>query len=279
MAFKESRPIKDISLDGFAQDELKDNLIDKMNFRLTFLSVILPIVLIAGLLFLYFVMNHKMTEKHNLALKEVNSVSKDIDELKTFFSEQTSESKKSLMDGIGGFSQTLNSIQTDIKKQAEALQTLKKEKTDTKAVDKIVKKEFTGVTKSLDTLQGDLKKQQQEITGLAKSRDGHEKTVRDLGNNLAALGKTLSDLKQALEKQESAMLNLSKMKTDVKSLGKEQEQLSDKVQLLEIELKLLKKQIQSADTSSVKSPPPTSPSSEKGPATKKEDIIEEEIVQ
>lgn len=279
MAFKESRPIKDISLDGFAQDELKDNLIDKMNFRLTFLSVILPIVLIIGLLFLYFVMNNKMTEKHNLALKEVNSVSKDIDELKTFFSEQTSESKKSLMDRIGGFSQTLKSIQKDIRKQAEALQKLKKEKTDKKAVDTIVNKELTGVTKSLDTVQGDLKKQQQEITGLAKSRDGHEKTVRDLGNNLAALGKTLSDLKQALEKQESAMLNLSKMKTDVKSLGKEQEQLSDKVQLLEIELKLLKKQIQSTDTSSVKSPPPTSPSSEKGPATKQKDIIEEEIVQ
>ncbi|MFH1673163.1 MAG: hypothetical protein ABIF87_07035 [Pseudomonadota bacterium] len=279
MAFKESKPIKDVSLDGFAQDELKDNLVDKMSFRLTFLSVILPIVLIIGLLFLYFVMNHKMTEKHNLALKEVNSVSKDIDELKTFFSEQTSESKKSLMDGIGGFSQTLNSIQKDIKKQAEALQTLKKEKTDTKAVDTIVKKELTGVTKALDTVKGDLRKQQQEITGLTKSRDVNEKTDRDLGNTLAALGKTLSDLKQALEKQESAMLNLSKMKTDVKSLGKEQEQLNDKIQLFEIELKLLKKQIQSTDTTSVKSPPPTSPSTEKGPSTKKKDIVEEEIVQ
>jgi septal ring factor EnvC (AmiA/AmiB activator) len=279
MAFKESRPIKDISLDGFTQDELKDNLIDKMNFRLTFLSVILPIVLILGLLFLYFVMNHKMTEKHNLALKQVNDVSKDIDELKTFFSEQTSESKKSLMDGIGGFSQTLNSIQKDIRKQAEALQKLKKEKTDKKAVDTIVNKELTGVTKALDTVQGDLKKQQKGITGLAKSRDGHEKTIKDLGNNLAALGKTLSDLKQALEKQESDIRNLSKTKADVKGLDRQQEQLSDKVQLLEIELRLLKKQIQSTDTSSVKSPLPTSPSSEKGPATKKEDIIEEEIVQ
>jgi chromosome segregation ATPase len=225
------------------------------------------------------VMNHKMTEKHNLALKQVNSVSKDIDELKTFFSEQTSESKKSLMDGIGGFSQTLNSIQKDIRKQAEALQKLKKEKTDKKAVDTIVNKELTGVTKALDTVQGDLKKQQKGITGLAKSRDGHEKTIKDLGNNLAALGKTLSDLKQALEKQESDIRNLSKTKADVKGLDRQQEQLSDKVQLLEIELRLLKKQIQSTDTSSVKSPPPTSPSSEKGPATKKEDIIEEEIVQ
>lgn len=282
MAFKESRPIKDISLDGFAQDEIKDNLLDKMNFRLTFLSVILPIVLILGLLFLYFVINHKIAEKHTLALKEVNNISKDIDELKTFFSEQTSESKKSLLDRIGGFSQTLNSIQKDIRKQATTVQNLKKEKTDKKTVGTIVKKELTGVTKSLDTVKGDLRKQQQEITGLAKSRDGHEKTIRDLGNNLVTLGKTLNDLKQALEKQESAMRNLSKTKADMKSVDrhyKEQKRLNDKVQLLEIEVRLLKSQIQSTDTATVKSPPPTSPSTEKGPATKKKDIIEEEIVQ
>jgi len=272
MAFKESRPIKDIPLDGFAQEEIHDNMLDKMNFRLTFLSVILPIVLIIGLLFLYFVMNHKMTEKHKLAVKEVNSVSKDIDELKTFFSEQTSESKKSLLDRIGGFSQTLKSIKKDIRKQATTVQNLKKEKTDKKAVGTVVRKELTGVTKSLDAVKGDLRKQQKGITGLAKSRDSHEKTIRDLG-------KTLSDLQQALEKQESATRNLSKTKADVKSLDKEQEQLNDKVQLLEIELKLLKKQIQSTDTTSVKSPPPTSSSSEKGPATKKKDIVEEKITQ
>ncbi len=265
MAFKESKPIKDISLDGFPQEEIKDNLLDKMNFRLTFLSVLLPIVLILGLLFLYFVINHKIAEKHNLALKEVSTISKDIEELKAFFSEQTSESKKSLLDRIGGFSQTLKSIQKDIKKQAATVQNLKKEKTDKKAVDTIVKKELTGLTKSLDTVKGDLRKQQQEITGLAKSRDGYEKTIRDLG-------KTLSNLKQALKKQESAMRNLSKTKADVKGLDRQQKRLSDKVQLLEIELRLLKKQIQSTDTATVKSSPPTPP------ATKKEDIIKEEVI-
>lgn len=282
MAFKESRPIKDIPVDGFAQDEIRDNLLDKMNFRLIFLSVILPIVLILGLLFLYFVVNYRIAEKHNLALKEVNKVSKDIDEFKTFFSEQTSESTKSLMDRIGGFSQALKSIQKDIGKQATTVQDLKKEKTDKKAVATIVTKELTGVTKSLDTLKGDLRKQQQEITGLAKSREGHEKTIKELGNNLAALGKILNDLKQLLGKQESAIRNLSETKADMKILDrhyKEQSRLNDKVQLLEIELRLLKTQIQSTEAVIVKPPPPTSPSPEKEPPTKKEDIIEEEVIQ
>lgn len=272
MVFKESKPIKDIPLDAFAQEEIHDNLLDKMNFRLTFLSVLLPIVLILGLLFLYFVINHKITEKHNLALKEVNTISKDIEELKVFFSAQTSESKKSLLDRIGGFSQTLKSIQKDIKKQAATVQNLKKEKTDKKAVGTIVKKELTRVTKSLDTVKGDLRKQQREITGLTKSRNGYKKTIRDLG-------KTLSNLKQALKKQESATQNLSKTKADMKSVYrhyKAQERLNDKVQFLEIELNLLKSQVQSTDTATGK--PTPSPSTKKGPAAKKKGIIEEEVI-
>ncbi len=254
MALKEPKPIKDPPLDNFAQEEFQDNLLDKMNFRLTFLSVILPIVLIVGLVFSYFAMDYKIREKHNATLKNVAVISQDIEELKTFFSEQTSESKKSLMDRIAVFNRTLNRIRKDIKKQAATLQDLKKTKPDKKAVRGIVKKELSGIAKSLDAVRGNVKKRQKA---------------------LKKLDKTLNLLKKRLKKQESAIRNLSKTKADMKSLDKhykEQKQLNDKVQFLELELRLLKSRIRSTDTTA-------SPPSEKGPASKKESFIEEDITQ
>lgn len=282
MDLKESKPIKDVPLDNFAQEEFRDNLLDKINFRMVFLSIILPIVLILGLVFSYLVMDYKIREKHDLTLKELGTISKDIETLETFFSEQTSESKKSLTDRISVFNRTLDRMQKDLKKQAAIAQNLKKTKTDKKAVSGIVKKELTGVVKSLDVVKNDVKKQQQTIKGLANSRNNHEKIIKDTGNNLAALANTLNDLKKVTEEQGSDIRNLSKTKADTKNLDKhykEQQRLSDKIQFLELELRLLKKRIQSTKSATIKPIPPISSPPIKDIATKKEDIVEEEIIQ
>ena len=71
MVLKESKPTKDVPLDTFTQEEFRDNTLDKINFRLVFLSVIFPIVLILGLVFGYFVMDYKIREKHTLILQEI----------------------------------------------------------------------------------------------------------------------------------------------------------------------------------------------------------------
>jgi chromosome segregation ATPase len=269
MAFKESKPTKGVPLDTFTQEEFRDNILDKMNFRLVFLSVIFPIVLILGLVFGYFVMDYKIREKHTLVLKEMATITKNIEGLETFLSEQTSESKKSLLDRIAVFNRTLESVQKDLKKQAATVEDLKKTKADSKTVSTVVKKELTGVTQSLDAVRGDVKKQQQTTAELTMSKVDQEKTIKSLAENLATLSETLNLLKESIKNQESAIQNLSETKADRKSL-QEQERLRDKIQFLELELRLLKSQIQS---------PPTSSPSKKAPATKKENIIEEEVIQ
>lgn len=269
MALKESKPTKDVSLDTFSQEEFRDNQLDKMNFRVVFLSIILPIVLILGLVFSYFVIDYKIREKHTLVLKEVATITKNIEELETFLSEQTSESKKSLLDRIAVFNRTLESVQKDLKKQAVTIEDLKKTKADNRTVSMVVKKELAGVTQSLDAVRGDIKQQKQATKELTTSRSDHEKTIKSLTENLAILSKTLNILEERLKKQELAIQNLFKTNVDRKSL-QEQERLRDKIQFLELEFRLLKSQIQS---------PPTSPPSKKGPAPKKENIIEEEVIQ
>ena len=146
---------------------------------------------------------------------------------------------------------------------------LKKTKADNKTVRTVVKKELAGVTQSLDAVKGDVKKQQQTTVELTMSKVDQERTIKSLTENLVALSKTLNLLEESLKNQEFAIQNLSQTKADRKSL-QEQEQLRDKIQFLELELRLLKSQIQSS---------PTSSSSKKAPATKKENIIEEEVIQ
>lgn len=271
MAFKESKPIKNLRFNTSTQDEIRDNILDKLNFRITFLSVFLPILLILSLVFTYFVMNYKIREKHDLALKEVTTISQDIEELKTFFSEQTLESKKSLMDRITDFNKTLEGIQKDIKKHAATVRNLKKTKTDKKTVSETIKNELSGVTKTLSAVRSDIKKQQKTITTSADQ----DKTIKNLTKSLSDVSTSLNVLKKTVEQQKSTLQDLSKTKADRKSLEK-QERLHDKIRFLELELRLLKSQIQSGETTTVEPSSLSSPL-EKKPATKKERIIEEEI--
>ena len=269
MALKESQLAKDVPLDTFTREEFQDNLLDKMNFRLVFLSIILPILLILGLVFGYFVMDYKIREKHALISREIAAITKNIEGLEAFLSEQTSESKKSLLDSIAAFNRTLESVQKELKKQAATFEDLKKTKADEKTVNAVVKKELGGVTQSIDAVKSDVKKQKETIAELATSKADQEKTVKRLAENLAAFSKTLNLLEENLKKQESAIQNLSRTKADRKRV-QAQERLLDKIPFLELELRLLKSQIQS---------PPASSSSKKTPATKKENIIEEEVIQ
>jgi chromosome segregation ATPase len=277
MVLKESKPKRNVPLDTFTREEFQDNILDKMNFRLVFLSIILPIVLIIGLVFGYFVMDYKIREKHTLISQKIDAITKNIEGLETFLSEQTSESKKSLLDSIATFNRTLESIQKDLKKQAAAVADLKKIKADKKTVSNIVKKELAGVTQSLDTVKSDVKKQKETTAALAMATADQAKTVKRLAENVAALSHTMTLLEESLKKQESAVQNLFQTKADRKSL-QEQKQLRDKIQFIELELRLLKNQIKTIETTTIE---PTSPSSssKKGSTTNKDHIIEEEIIQ
>ena len=268
MAFKESKPIKNVPLDTFTQEDVRDNTLDKINFRLVFLSVIFPIVLILSLVFGYFVMDYKIREKYTSISQEMTAIKKNIEGLETFLSEQTSESKKSLLGSIAVFNRTLESVQKDLKKQSATVEDLKKIKVDRKAVSATVNKELAGVIQSLDAVKSDVKKQKETTAELAMSTADQQKTINRLAENLASLSKTLNILAESLKNQESAIQDLSQKKADRTSL-QEQERLHDKIQFLELELRLLKNQIQSSPTSSL---------SKKGPATKKENIIEEEVI-
>lgn len=270
MVFKGPGPMKDIPMDDFDPGGLRDTLLDKLNFRVISISIVFPILLVIGLVAVYFVTDYRMDEKHGATVNKIDRISGDIDELKAFFSEQTSESKKSLMERIKRFKQTLNKIGADV---AE----LKKQKTDKKTVDAIVKKEVGGIVDAVEALKGDTAKQQGAIEELAGSSSDQEERNSQQAKNLAASKSILDRLQERVEEQTTVIEALSdrtaKMQDSVARSHKERERLNEKIEFLELELEDSRNRIDPAGKASTKSPLST----ESPPGPKQSNIKEETI--
>jgi chromosome segregation ATPase len=197
---------------GF-EEEIKDRRIEKLSWRITFVSILIP-CLIAVILFVAY-LDIKKRVGSMQSTGEV--ISQDMESRISLASEKQAKLEEMLVKKIEPAEKTILSLQTGLKEATTAIRHIRSAR---KVDNKTLKGSIADIEKELGPVRKDLKN--------AVSR------IKALDKNLADLGKELDKAKNDLNKMQADISLLSSAKIDRKALD---DVLNSKQKIYEQKLK------------------------------------------
>ena len=221
--------------DALFQDEMKDLRLEKLNQRVTIITILIPCLIGVILFIAYREITGRVTESEFSGSKEVQALSAELEEKFTGLTVQNSEIQATLTSKIAGIEKattgldqklkTLNEsllqAKQDIKKTGAALKSTDASKADKKdqkaAIEKInntlipIRKDLEG----LSPLRNDISSLSSEFKGLASQVNAIDKLVQD---ELASVTVSITKMNQDLDQIQSNLTTLGNEKIDQASL-------------------------------------------------------------
>ena len=180
--------IDSVHSDSFIREDKKDIRIEKLNQKITILSIIFPCIVVILILIIYFDIKNKITGVHDSGSMEVKTLSEDIDKKTAELSSLYSKLEESL-------EKKAAALKTEFQNSSKDMKETKAEKTelanfiteinrqisaardDLSAVSNKVKgmeaglsQKITDMTKSLGKIENDLAKIHSDIAGISASK-------------------------------------------------------------------------------------------------------------
>lgn len=265
----------------------RESQIQRLNLRITLLSVLLPCLLGAILLFAYLEFNDKLNKSMTMGSGQVEALSVNMEDKIASLSDQYGELEKLLSESIANLKKTNALIENDLRKNQRETKQLTTSKVDKKALEQAIKKESAHTAKTLEALRNELNGQKQAV----------EKLNETLNKEVVQSAQAIEALETDRKRQSSAIKILSEHKLDKEDVGNIlKEKLTgyeEKISLLRKEIKALKSELSKVQqglnmdtTSNMVSKAKGAPPKEKPAATEREavtpipgEIIEQEITE
>lgn len=215
---EEIRLEKEIEINGEApgfsyQHETRslrqESQINKLNHRITLLSILVPCLLGAILLFAYLEFENRLDNIGNIRSKEVETLSEDMGERLESLSHQYRELEKSLSDRLSALWKSTASIEKDLKGNQQGIRKLTLSKADKNALEQLEKEQSAEAAKAMGALQNELRDQKRAVENLNGT----------LKKEVARIVKVLERVKKDGQKQASAIKDLSGRKLDKEEFG------------------------------------------------------------
>jgi len=276
--------------DSVYRDEIRDLEIEKLNHRITLLSILIPCLLCAIFLFAYLDVKDRMEKTRKIRARELQELSERVIDRVASVSNRYGKLEKSTLEKLPKLEKLLASIQQETGKQKRALKDLAKSKIDRNVLKKAIKKHSAEIANTVDRLQKELKKQQEllvslskkqskeyaetasKLTALRKELQARKESVanlnRALTEKLAVLGQSLETIRgEGRNKVGRKELN-DALDRQGANLQKQIDLLAKKLKFINDELLRLQRQPERKIKSGV-TPGPAAPAPEKKPAGKK----------
>jgi len=213
IGFEKEIKIDEEPSDFSYQDEMRalrlEPQIQRLSHRITLLSIVVPCLLCAILLFVYFDLSDKLSKTRNIGSKEVQILSEDVVDKIASLSQHYEKLEKSLIDGVSGLEKSSALIKQDLKRNNRAIKKLAASKTDKKALDNAAKKHSAEVAKIVTGLRNELSGQRQVVEDLDKT----------LKKEMTGIAQIIERLKKDRQKQDLAVKDLSEHKLDKEEFG------------------------------------------------------------
>ena len=284
--------MKEEGSDVSYQDEMwglqRESQIQRLNQRITLLSVLIPCLLGAILLFAYLEFNDRLDKTMIMKSGQVEALSENMDDKIVSLSDQYGELEKLLSDSIANFKKTNALIEKDLRENQRETKKLTASKADKKALEQAIRKESAQTAGTLEALRNELNGQKQAVENL------HE----TLKKQVVQIVQVIETLKTDRQRQNSAIEDLSEHKLDKEDFGNIlKDKWSDyeakisllrkEIKALEVELSKVQRQLNMAITSNMVSKAKGVPPKEKPAAATTKDaviptpgeIIEQEIAE
>ena len=232
--------MKEEGSDFSYQDEMRElrleSQVQKLNQRITLLSILIPCLLGAILLFAYLEFNDRLN-KTMMRSGQVEALSEDLDDKIASLSHQYGELEKLLSDSIANLKKTNALIEKDLKENQRETKKLTTSKVDKKTLEQAIQKESAQTAKTLEAVRNELDGQKQAVENLDAT----------LKKEVVQIAQVIETLKANRQRQDSAIKDLSEHKLDKKDFGNI---LQDKwsgyqanISLLRQEIKALKDEV------------------------------------
>jgi chromosome segregation ATPase len=271
------------------QDEADSSQLEKLNKRITRISILIPCLLCAILLAAYFNIKTHLSKVNTTGAIGVQALSKELESKFSSLSVREATLEESMEKKVGSLEKTAAALQKNVKEASTAIRHIRSaRKTDNqKTANAFGKMEKTlgSMSKKLDKISSDLKSLDQALT---KKLMIFSETGK---NDLAKIRSNMAELKTAMVDRndvDSALKDQQKIYQI--ALGKLASNLEDKITNLEKKLKKLekaalspgtpkqvksKKALSSSKVETEKKPSPLPPKDTVIPDT--ETIIEEDL--
>jgi len=286
--------IKEEDSDFSHQDEMwelrRESQVQRLNLRITLLSILIPCLLGAIVLFAYLEFNDRLNKIMIVKRGQLEALSENMDDKIVSLSHKYRELEKLLSDSIANLKKTNALIEKDLRKNQREIKKLTTSKADNKTLEQAIRKESAQSAKTLEPLRNELDEQKQAVENLDAT----------LKKEVVKIVQVIETLKTDRQRQDSAIKGLSEHKLDKEDFGNV---LKDKwagyqarISLLRKEIKALKDEVSKVQrqlnmtlTSNMVSKAKGAPPKDKGKhagATKKDaaiptpgKIIEQEITE
>ena len=230
--------------DQTPQEEAKNIQVNKLNRRITLVTVLMPILMIAMLVFAYFETKKGMIQKHDANVSEVQDLSEDFDIKIASLATQIKELGESLSKDIADIEKQIASIDAGLKKSQKSIETLDKNKADKKDQANVkgeIEKALSPALENMKKLNTDLTRKADEIEGgFDTLKNDIKKTNSDLANlSNRKLDKEILDL-EFLKEKKSNQVRFEKFSKEIES----------KIKSLENKLNQMSRKLKSPRTSS-----------------------------
>ena len=216
------------------QDEMwglrRESQIQKLNQRITLLSILVPGLLGAILLFAYLEFNDRLNKTVIMRSGQVEALSENMEDKMISLSDQYGELEKLLSNSIANLKKTNALIEKDLRENQQETKKLTTSKADKKALEKAIRKESAQTARTLEALRNELNGQKQAVENLDAT----------LKKEVVKIVQVIENLKTDRQRQSSAIEDLSEHKLDKEDFGNI---LKDKWSGYEAKISLLRKEI------------------------------------
>ena len=243
MAENESKKFEmqldDESQDFQVQEEIDDSKVEKLNKRITRISIMIPCLVIIIILAAYFDLKKNLSSMNTMGNMGVQSLSKEIESRFSSLSIKEANLEESTGKKIGDLEKKIASLQTETKEAATSIKYIrsarKSDNNNTENAINTIEKKLNPISKDLNKISSDMKKLEESLT-----------------EKLTHFSQFISSSKNDLQKINSDISSLKSLKADRTSLNDQQKvyqlalrqltsNLEDRMTSLENMLKKLEK--------------------------------------
>ena len=177
--------------DALFQEEMRDLRLEKLNQRVTIITILIPCLIGIILFIAYRDLTGRVTETEFSGSKEVQALSTELEKKLTAITTQHSEFQATLTSKIAGFEQTVSGLDQKLKSVNDALTLVKKDLDKTGATLKSVsasKVDKKDQKAAIEKINATLVPIRRDLEGLAPL----SKDVSNLSNNINGLSSDTS---------------------------------------------------------------------------------------
>jgi chromosome segregation ATPase len=200
----------DESQDFQIQEQIDDSKVEKLNKRITRISIIIPCLILIILLAAYFDLRNNLTRTNAMGNMGVQSLSKELESRFSSISIKEANFEESTGKSIASLEKAVASLQAETKEATTAIRYIrsarKSDNNDTESAIHSIEKKLDSIPKELDKISSNMKKIEQSLT-----------------EKLANISQFVNSSKNDLQKINSDISSIKSLKADRTALQDQQQ--------------------------------------------------------